>query len=84
MTHVQREHDLRFGPFRLFRAERVTALLAVGGRALDVLVALIERAGEVVGHRELIARVGPDVTGEDGSLSSGWRPALVKSSARTS
>lgn len=72
MTNVQREHDVCFGPFRLLRAERLLerdgSPLAVGGRALDVLVALIERAGEVVGHRELIARVWPDVTVEDGSL----------------
>ena len=51
MTNVQREHDVCFGPFRLFRAERLLesdgAPLAFGGRALDVLVALIERAGEV-------------------------------------
>jgi DNA-binding winged helix-turn-helix (wHTH) protein len=31
----------------------------LGNRAFDTLVALVERAGEVVGKEELIARVWP-------------------------
>src|SRR4029077_15470541 len=42
--------------------------LEVGGRAFDTLIALVERAGEVVTQRELIARVWPDVTVEDANL----------------
>ena len=41
-----------FGPFRLYPAERLLergeATLLLGGRALDVLMALIERAEEVM------------------------------------
>jgi DNA-binding winged helix-turn-helix (wHTH) protein len=61
-----------FGPFRLFVAERLLEKddkkISVGGRALDLLVALVERAGEVVSHKELTARVWPDVTVEEANL----------------
>ena len=65
-------HVFAFGPFRLFVAERLLEKgdekLTVGGRALDLLVALVERAGEVVSHKELTARVWPDVTVEEANL----------------
>jgi len=52
-----------FGPFRLLAAERLLlegdAPVRLGGRAFDILAALVERAGEVVGKEELIARVWP-------------------------
>jgi predicted ATPase/DNA-binding winged helix-turn-helix (wHTH) protein len=61
-----------FGPFRLFAAERQLKkgdeALQLGGRALDTLNALVERAGEVVTQGELISRVWPDVTVEEANL----------------
>jgi predicted ATPase/DNA-binding winged helix-turn-helix (wHTH) protein len=61
-----------FGPFRLLAAERQlkkgAESLQLGGRALDTLIALVERAGEVVTQRELISRVWPDVTVEEANL----------------
>jgi predicted ATPase/DNA-binding winged helix-turn-helix (wHTH) protein len=52
---------ISFGPFRLFPAARALEKngvpLALGNRALDILMVLVERAGEVVSHRELTARV---------------------------
>ena len=61
-----------FGPFRLFAAERLLKQdgesVAIGSRALDLLITLIEQAGKVVSHKELIARVWPDVTVEDANL----------------
>jgi predicted ATPase/DNA-binding winged helix-turn-helix (wHTH) protein len=42
--------------------------LQLGGRALDMLIALVERAGEVATHGELISRVWPDVTVEEANL----------------
>jgi predicted ATPase/DNA-binding winged helix-turn-helix (wHTH) protein len=52
---------ISFGPFRLFPAVRAFEKngmpLALGSRALDILMVLVERAGEIVGHRELIASV---------------------------
>ena len=63
---------IRFGPFQLKPAERLlerdgTAVL-VGSRALDLLIALVERAGEVVSRRELIDRVWPDLVVEEANL----------------
>ena len=61
-----------FGLFRLFAAERQLKKgdepVQLGGRALDTLIALVERAGEVVTQRQLIARVWPDVTVEEANL----------------
>jgi predicted ATPase/DNA-binding winged helix-turn-helix (wHTH) protein len=61
-----------FGPFRLFAAERQLKkgdeAVPLGGRALDTLIALVERAGEVVSQRELISRVWPGVTVEEANL----------------
>ncbi len=52
---------ISFGPFRLFCAARAleknAAPLALGDRALDLLMVLVEHAGEVVSHRELLTRV---------------------------
>jgi predicted ATPase/DNA-binding winged helix-turn-helix (wHTH) protein len=63
---------LRFGPFELNVAERslkkANQVIPLGGRAYDILIALVENAGEVVGKAELIARAWPDVTVEEGSL----------------
>jgi predicted ATPase/DNA-binding winged helix-turn-helix (wHTH) protein len=63
---------LSFGPFRLFASERLLKKadepVPLGDRALDILIALAERAGEVVTHKELISRVWPDVTVEEGNL----------------
>jgi predicted ATPase/DNA-binding winged helix-turn-helix (wHTH) protein len=72
-----------FGPFRLIASERLllngTATVAVGGRALDILIALVERAGEIVSHRDLVKRVWSDVIVESTSLRvhiAGLRKAL--------
>ena len=63
---------LSFGPFSLFAAERLLKKgdepVPLGGRALDILIALAERAGEVVTHKELISTVWPDVTVEEANL----------------
>src|SRR5882757_11234863 len=62
----------RFGPFELNVAERslrkASQVIPIGGRAYDILIALLENAGAVVGKAELIARAWPDVTVEEGSL----------------
>src|SRR5580658_9175067 len=61
-----------FGLFRLFVSERQLKIgdepVRLGGRALDTLIALVERAGEVVTQKELLARVWPDVTVEEANL----------------
>src|ERR1700749_859839 len=63
---------LRFGPFELNVVERslkkANQVVPLGGRAYDILIALLENVGEVVGKAELIAKAWPDVTVEEGSL----------------
>src|SRR5882724_4872523 len=63
---------IRFEPFELNLFERslkkARDAVPLGGRAFDLLLALIERSGETVGKDELIAQVWPDVTVEEGSL----------------
>ena len=67
-----RRNCTEFGPFRLFPAERRLLKgetpVQIGSRELDILIALVERAGEVVTKRELFARVWPDVVVEESSL----------------
>jgi predicted ATPase/DNA-binding winged helix-turn-helix (wHTH) protein len=61
-----------FKPFELNIFERslkkAGEAVPLGGRAFDLLVALIKRSGETVGKNELIAEVWPDVIVEEGSL----------------
>jgi predicted ATPase/DNA-binding winged helix-turn-helix (wHTH) protein len=74
---------ISFGPYRLIPAERLLLrmgeIVDVGSRALDVLIALVESAGEVVGQRELMLRAWPNVVVGEGSLRvaiGGLRKAL--------
>jgi predicted ATPase/DNA-binding winged helix-turn-helix (wHTH) protein len=61
-----------FGPFRLLAAQQLLlegdAPVRVGGRARDILNALLERPGQVMSKEELIARVWPNTFVEEGSL----------------
>ena len=63
---------LSFGPFSLFarqrRLERDGQLIRIGSRALDVLIFLTERSGEILSKEELVARVWPDTAVEESSL----------------
>jgi predicted ATPase/DNA-binding winged helix-turn-helix (wHTH) protein len=63
---------LSFGPFSLLAGERLLTRAGVpvelGGRALDILIALIATPNEVVSKNDLMSRVWPDVTVEEGSL----------------
>ncbi|MHB8268068.1 ATP-binding protein [Bradyrhizobium sp.] len=74
---------LFFGPFSLSLPERLLKkaddLVPLGGRALDILIALVQRAGEVVTHKELIERVWRNVNTEEANLRAhiyGLRKAL--------
>ncbi len=61
-----------FGPFRLFPAARVIERdgipLDLGNRALDILIVLVEHAGEVVNHKQLIARAWRGLVVDPGNL----------------
>ena len=72
-----------FGPFQLHprerRLERDGHVVRIGSRALEILLALTERAGEVMTKEELIARVWPDVAVEESGLRvhiAGLRKAI--------
>ena len=66
------EQALAFGSFQLLREQKVllenSRPVRIGSRALDLLVALVERAGEVVGKNELIAYTWPDSVVEETNL----------------
>src|SRR4029077_19120759 len=63
---------LGFGPFELSVVERVLRrdgqVLPLGDRALDILIYLADRPGEVIAKQELIDHVWSDVIVEEGSL----------------
>src|ERR1700739_1613619 len=75
---------ISFGPFRLLPAQRLllegARAVRLASRSLYILAALVERAGEVVGKEELIARAWPQTFVEDSNLKiqvSALRRALV-------
>ena len=81
-----REQVVSFGPFRLHAArrtlERSGVALNIGSRTLELLIVLVERAGEVVSKNELMTRVGRtsrSMTSVCGSMSQPsarhWRTA---------
>jgi predicted ATPase/DNA-binding winged helix-turn-helix (wHTH) protein len=63
---------LKFGSFELSIGERLlrreSEALPLAGRALDILIYLAERPGEVIAKQELMDHVWSDVTVEEGSL----------------
>src|SRR5712671_5575685 len=66
------EHAISFGPYRLLASQRLllegVRAVRLGSRAFDVLAALVERAGEVVGKEQLIARAWPQTFVEESNL----------------
>lgn len=74
---------LSFGPFRLVASERLLTrdgvAVELSARAFDILLALASRPNEIVGKRDLLAWVWPDVIVEESSLRfhiAGLRKAL--------
>lgn len=74
---------IEFGPFRVVPGKRLLTRDAqpmdIGGRAFDLLLALLEKPGRVLSKRELLKRVWPDMVVEEGSLRfhmTGLRRAL--------
>jgi DNA-binding winged helix-turn-helix (wHTH) protein len=72
-----------FGPFRVFAVQRLLTKagkpVQIGSRAFDILIALLERPGELVTKEELIARVWPSTYVEQANLAvqiGGLRRAL--------
>ncbi len=66
------EEIATFGPFKLSpsrrRLEQNGVVVALGDRALDILIALVNRAGRVVSQRDLVAQVWRDLVVTPGNL----------------
>lgn len=66
------DRALSFGPFTLDPSRKLLRegerVVRLGGRALDLLAALVARAGDVVSHEELFAQVWPTTVVEESSL----------------
>ena len=60
-----------FRSFRLVPAQRVLLddgkPLRLGSRALDILITLVEHAGETISKEQLIAHAWPDTVVDDGA-----------------
>ncbi|MCS3691166.1 winged helix-turn-helix domain-containing protein [Bradyrhizobium elkanii] len=65
--------EVSFGPFRLLRAQFLLLEgdepVPLGSRALEILIALLERHGELVSKQDLMARVWPNVFVEPANLT---------------
>jgi DNA-binding winged helix-turn-helix (wHTH) protein len=68
------DHAIWFGAFQLVPSRHLLLEngkpVRLGSRALDLLIALVERPNEVVSKEDLIARMWPDTFVEEGNLGS--------------
>lgn len=68
----QQPRSFAFGPFVLTPEQQMLledqTPVALGGRALDILTALVERPGAVITKSELIARAWPNLFVDEGNL----------------
>ena len=66
------EQAVHFGPYRVYPGQRLVMEadqpLRLGRRAMDILLILLEHAGNVVSKQQLIARVWPNSVVEDINL----------------
>src|SRR5580704_6924242 len=66
------EQSLSFGPFRLLPAQQLLLegenAVRLGSRALELLIVLAQRAGELVTKGELMTRVWPNTVVEENNL----------------
>ena len=83
------EDVFAFGSFRVVPAQRTLSVdgkpLRLGGRAFDILVVLVERAGATISKEELIARAWPHTFVEEAALRAHvatLRKALDRKSTR--
>jgi len=71
--HTLTPATISFGPFRLLPAQRLLfeseRSVKIGSRALDILIALLERHGELVTKNDLMARVWPGTTVVEANLA---------------
>jgi DNA-binding winged helix-turn-helix (wHTH) protein len=77
-TEIQQQNisitnAFHFGSFRLLPAQRLLLkddkMIQLGSRAMDILIALVERPSELVSKSELMARVWPNTFVEPANLT---------------
>lgn len=72
MSRQSNQWRASFGPFTLSPSQRLLERdgvpVRLGGRALDLLVALVDSAGETLDKAELMARVWPSAVVDEGTL----------------
>ena len=69
---VSAERTFSFGSFHLLPSRRLLldgeTPIRLGSRALEILIALVERPGELVSKKELITRAWPSIHVDEGNL----------------
>lgn len=72
-TTSQAPREISFGPFRLLPAQYLLLEgdkpVRLGSRALQILIVLLERAGDLVSKQELMGRVWPNIFVEPANLT---------------
>jgi DNA-binding winged helix-turn-helix (wHTH) protein len=67
------EYSYEFGPFRIDAVKRLLLrdgeLVSLTPKCFEMLLALVESGGEVIGKNKLIERVWPDSFVEEGNLT---------------
>ena len=71
-VHNLQAQVVSFGPFRLLTGQRTLMegekRIRLGSRALEILLLLVERAGELVSKQEIIDRVWPNIVVDEAAL----------------
>ena len=72
VTELSDNHAISFGPFRLLAKQRLLLEgerpVRLGSRALEILIALASRPGELISKRELMSAVWRDTFVVDANL----------------
>ena len=72
VASVREEHDVQFGPFCLQPTRHLllkgTKPLEIGSRALDLLIALVAHAGELVTKNQLVVGAWPNTVVDESNL----------------
>jgi predicted ATPase/DNA-binding winged helix-turn-helix (wHTH) protein len=69
---ISANHCISFGSFDFYPARQLLLdagkPVRIGGRACDILMALVEKQGQIVSKQELLERVWPNIFVEEGNL----------------
>ena len=69
---ISADHCISFGSFDFYPARQMLLEagkpVRIGGRACDILLALVQKPGQVISKQELLERVWPNIFVEEGNL----------------